>query len=501
MLHSKSKIHLFELTKYFDSNSSDKAFHTLYNKLCSLKVFSRWFAGFDKCNTKYGARQLLACLMLFPVAAVKDVSHFAHSRLYASLGCGKDVFYNLLNSAHIEWRTLAMRMTMQLITEVENNTTEAENNITEVENNTTDDDSANSADPAEKPVRCLIADDTDLPKRGRCMELVSRIYSHVTGKYLIGFKGLFLGYHDGKSFFGLDFSLHGEKGSNKDKPYGMTPRQLKRRYTSKRPKKSPAQQRVNDYFQTKPITLIAMIRSAIAQGIRFDYLLTDSWFTCYQLLKFIATRRIGCHFLGMVKNGTTKYDYNGRELTLAGVLRCRKATKAQRCRTFNCHFYEVQVRLKNLPVKLFFCKTDNNKQWKCLITTNVNLEFKDAFKIYATRWCIEVFFKECKQLLRMGKCESRHFEAQIAATTITMLQYNLLSTVKRFDGYETLGMLFRQANAETLELTIKERILLIIKEILNTFVKNNAFGIDYFIQHYIIENDIVENLLDVKSIV
>jgi hypothetical protein len=66
----------------------------------------------------------------------------------------------------------------------------------------------------------------------------------------------------------------------------------------------------------------------------------------------------------------------------------------------------------------------------------------------------------------LGKCESRCFEAQIAATTLCLLQYNALSAVKRFECYETFGALFRQAKSETLELTVKECIYLITTEIM-----------------------------------
>jgi len=48
-----------------------------------------------------------------------------------------------------------------------------------------------------------------------------------------------------------------------------------------------------------------------------------------------------------------------------------------------------------------------------------------------------------------------------------MLQYNILSVAKRFSEYETLGELFQSANAEIIELTITERIWLIIKEIIS----------------------------------
>jgi hypothetical protein len=352
------------------------------------------------------------------------------------------------------------------------------------------------------PVRCLIADDTDLPKRGRCFELLSRIYSHVTHSYSYGFKGLFLGYHDGKSFFGLDFSLHGEKGKDKEKPYGLTKKQSKKRFRGKRHKKSFSEQRVSEYFKTKTEMLIEMIRKAILNGIKFDYLLTDSWFTNFELIKFIATRKIGCFFLGMVKNGKTKYLFRGKELNFSGILKVFKhSQKAYECKKLNCKFYEADVELKGVRLKLFFCKTAKRSKWHGLLTTNTKLTFETAFEIYATRWTIEVFFKECKQLLRLGKCQSRHFEAQIAATTLCITQYNMLSVVRRFDGYESLGALFRQANAETVEMTVKERILLIIREILIEFSEKMDLGIDFFLEQIFAENEHFLKLINRKNIV
>ena len=58
--------------------------------------------------------------------------------------------------------------------------------------------------------KCLIADDTDMPRAGWSIELIDRKWSHVNNRNMIGFKGLFLGYHDGKSFYRHDFSIHGE---------------------------------------------------------------------------------------------------------------------------------------------------------------------------------------------------------------------------------------------------------------------------------------------------
>jgi len=477
MLRHKSTVNLYELQKYFSSN--EKAIETLFKELRSLKISNKPFKAIDKVNTQHSGKQTFILLLLFPLFAVKDVSYFTKSSLYQLYKCGKDVFYTFLNSPVFDWRKLSYQITKQVIHRVEKNSYIADG----------------------EPVRCLIADDTDLPKRGRCFELLSRIYSHVTHSFNYGFKGLFLGYHDGKSFFGLDFSLHGEKGQDKDKPYGLTKKQSKKRFKVKRSKKSFGQQRVNEYFVSKTDMLIEMICKAISAGIRFDYLLTDSWFTNFELIRFIATRKINCFFLGMVKNGNTKYLYGDKELTFSQILKILKhSKKAKESKKLNCKFYEVQVELKGFQIKLFFCKTTKTSKWHGLLTTNTELTFEKAFEIYATRWTIEVFFKESKQLLRLGKCESRHFEAQIAATTLCMLQYNMLSCVKRFDGYESLGALFRQANAETFELTIKERILLIIKEILIEYSENMDLGIDFFLEHIFPENEYFRKMKNYESI-
>jgi hypothetical protein len=451
MLRHKGTIKLSELQKYFSSD--ENALQTLIREMRSLRIYNKDFQAVDKVNTQYGGKQIFTMLLLFPLFAVKDISHYAGSSLHQLYKCGKDVFYDFLNSPLFDWRKLSFQITGQLIRRIEKHT-----EVT-----------------SDAPVRCLIADDTDLPKRGRCFELLSRIFSHVTHTYNYGFKGLFLMYHDSKSLFGLDFSLHGEKGKDKEKPCGLTAKQAKKRFTGKRPRKSCGEQRVNEYFKTKTEMLIEMLRSAISSGIRFDYLLTDSWFTNFELIRFITTRKMKCFFLGMVKNGNTLYHVDGKELNFGQILKNLKhSQKAKDCKKLNCKYYEVKVELKGIKIKLFFCKTTKKSKWHGLLTTHTELNFENAFEIYATRWTIEVYFKDCKQLLRLGKCESRHFEAHmvsersrtIAATTLCFLQYNLLSVVKRFDGYESFGALFRQANVDTIELTIKERILMIIKEIL-----------------------------------
>ena len=65
---------------------------------------------------------------------------------------------------------------------------------------------------------------------------------------------------------------------------------------------------IDEYKVDKQTRLREMVSNAIRRGIRFDYLLVDSWFTCKELVHFIVRRHIRCHFLGMIKMGNTKYD-------------------------------------------------------------------------------------------------------------------------------------------------------------------------------------------------
>lgn len=59
---------------------------------------------------------------------------------------------------------------------------------------------------------------------------------------------------------------------------------------------------------------------------------------------------------------------------------------------------------------------------------------------------------------RKGEMLGRVVGSQIASISLNILQYNLLSYVKRFESYETIGGLFREITAQTLELSVTEKI-------------------------------------------
>lgn len=65
--------------------------------------------------------------------------------------------------------------------------------------------------------KCLIIDDSILPKTGKKIELIGKVFDHGTHIYNLGMKLLTLSYNDGKSVISLDFSIHNEPGKKKNR--------------------------------------------------------------------------------------------------------------------------------------------------------------------------------------------------------------------------------------------------------------------------------------------
>ncbi len=442
----KDTTKISELQEFFLQNECHKAINRISEVLGSFRLREKQIGVSKSFNCKYAVLQVFQLLVLFPFFGVKDAFHYSASSLGRFFHCEKDMFYEFMKNDLVDWRNLLYVINTQIIDRL----------IVRA-------DSKNSKFPV-----CLVADDTDLPKTGRRMELIGKVYSHVLHIHRLGFKGLFLMRTDGKTQTLLDFSLHGEEGKNPERPQGMSREEINKRYSAERVKDSKGYERVQEYSKDKQTKLREMIRLAIKKGLRFDYLLVDSWFTCTELVRFIKRRHIKCHFLGMIKMGNTKYHTaKYGDLTAKGCIdklkRMRKGIRYSR--SLRCWYGEMEVELGGMPVKLFFCRRGKHGNWNGLLTTNRELDFFEAYRIYSMRWAIEVAFSEMKGLLRLGKCEARNFTSQIASVSLTVLQYNILTLVKRFDSYETIGGLFAEVTTGTAELSVVERLWALIVEV------------------------------------
>lgn len=338
--------------------------------------------------------------------------------------------------------------------------------------------------------KCLVIDDSVLRKTGRFIEKVSRVWDHVTGSYVLGYKLLAMTYWDGISCIPVDFSIHREKGKNEDKPFGLKKKELKRQYRKKRLKEWQGHQRVKRVDTTKIESALIMLKRALSKGLAVDYLLMDSWFTCWafvELVKKIKGQTV--HLIGMYKTAKAKFDYEGQGLTHSQIR--NKFGKAKRCRKLGFYYKEAIVEWKSEKVKLFFSRQGKNGKWKVYITTNTSLSFIKMIEIYQIRWTIEVFFKESKQLLGLGKCQSKDFDAQIADLTITMIQHMMLTLRHRFECYESKGALFVQAKEEIVQYRLNERLWGLFLELVK-IIETIFDGIHY--------GDIIEKLLNDEKV-
>ena len=195
------------------------------------------------------AVQLIVSLCLFRVNGESIFSIYKKD-FHSLLQTGKNCYYRLLNRDTMDWRTLLLRMAVRFLAILRKE----------------------GAEETEHP-RCYIVDDTTLEKAGVSMEGVSRVFDHVKHKCVLGYKLLLLAFFDGRSTIPVDFSLHREKGEEKN--YGLSEEER-------------------------------------GGGLRATYALCDSWFTYENFIH--GVRSIGdgsVHFLGMGKMDNRKYYVRG----------------------------------------------------------------------------------------------------------------------------------------------------------------------------------------------
>ena len=78
-----------------------------------------------------------------------------------------------------------------------------------------------------------------------------------------------------------------------------------------------------------------MLLYAVKKGITADYVLTDSWFTCWELVKTCLDN--GLEFIGMFSKYKTKFTYNGKDLTYKEI-RSIDRKRIKRSKRFNLYY-------------------------------------------------------------------------------------------------------------------------------------------------------------------
>ena len=441
MLQSKDINKIWELKTDFTHRWLEPEFI-----LSSLKSFS--FSDLCNCISPvkvkgYSFQAVFTILGSLPFIGAASVNSMVNGFVKYQVEAGKDTFYRLKNNPDICWRLILWLFAAKF------------KKLTETGSNNTN------------IVRCIIFDDTVIAKTGKFIEKVSRVWDHVSNDYLLGFKLLLMGYWDGVSFIPMDFSLHREKGKNKQKPYGLKKKELKKQYSKKRKTGTFTHERAAEVDMSKIDCAVKMFRRAISRGFKVDYVLMDSWFTCEAFINAVlSVKNQVVHLIGMYKTPKTKFGFAGGMYTHSQIR--NMLGKAKRCRKLGFYYKEATVLYKGKEIKLFFSRQGKNGKWKVFVCTNTGLSFIKMIEIYQIRWSVEVFFKESKQLLGLGRCQSNNFDAQIADATITMIQHILLTCRFRYETYESKTGMFCQIKEQATMQRLSQRLWGLFLELVKT---------------------------------
>ena len=402
------------------------------------------------------AVQLILSLCLFRIAG-ESIHSIWKKSYYDLLHTGHNCYYRMLRRATMDWRKLLLGMALRFLAILRKEHAEAPSDNTS-----------------------YIFDDTTLEKTGYGIEQISRVFDHVQGKCVLGFKLLVCAFFDGKSTIPIDMSLHCEKGKKMN--FGLSAKQRKGRFTKKRKAEDPDFIRLKESMDSKLQVAVEMLKRAWShKSLRAKYVLCDSWFTCeYFIHEIMKLGKGALHLVGLAKMGNTKYSVYGKlhnTMELIALYECNPQY-CHNCRRYKCHYIALRGKLGDQSVRIFLIRYGRNQRWNVLLSTDLSMSFVKAFEVYQIRWNIEVLNKECKQYLGLGTCNGRDFDEQIADCTLCFLTYITMALEKRFSEYETMGELFTGMEEDLMALTLWKRVLACIQRLLEVLCEHLGVTID-----------------------
>ena len=214
MLQNKDIKNLSELTMTFVDNHNKTDFFSKYIEILGI---GKSHGIFSTVKSKgISAILILRVLIVVPFLGQKSVNGFNNSPWVKYANFGKDTYYRLKNNPRINWRGFLFSVLKRIVIRLEQRKDVAE--------------SAN----ANEPIRAFVFDDTTCQKTGYKIEGVSRVWSHVINRHVLGYQLLVMGYYNGTIFLPINFSFHREKGKNKKKPYNLKPKEYRKQSSKKR---------------------------------------------------------------------------------------------------------------------------------------------------------------------------------------------------------------------------------------------------------------------------
>jgi len=385
----------------------------------------------------YHAAHLLFKLILLPLLKIHTINSFCQKQWYHWCIAKKDAFYRFKHRP-FRWRSFMYQVL---------------NKISEMLN----------FEKYPLQDRYFVIDDSPIGKRGKNLENVSFIYDHSLGRSVLGYCIVTLGLFNGDNFYPVDFAYRFGKKRH--------PRSCEEKIGD--PRSISGQMSYEAKHIGKVDLALKMVQRAFDRGIRAGYVLFDSWYAWPSLINAIRNISNKLHVICRLKNSKVLYEHKGKKYQLKELYQKIKPTLKKDSRT-GLLLTRAIVKLPGSDEEAVIVfskgyhepdqdtvegkKKDQQPSWVAFLSTNTGLHASTIIKKYIKRWTIEVCFKECKQLLGLGKEQSNDFNCQVFSTTATFLRYNLMSFLNEKEKLNTLGELFQQLADESATISYAQRL-------------------------------------------
>ena len=300
---------------------------------------------------------------------------------------------------------------------------------------------------------CFVIDDTILQKTGKMIENATYVFDHNLGRSVLGFCIVTLGLFTGNAFYSLDYAYCFTKRKDVKTPEKIGD-----------PRSSSGIRSYEAKHCTKLELALSMIQRAVKSGILPGYVLFDSWYSWPGFIQSIRKIHQDIHVICRLKNSNVHYCYNGGKYRLSELYKKIRNSFKKDLRT-GLLLKRVTVTLPDSdePVVIVFSKgyrepelepikgkkKKEEPSWVAFLCTKPKLHSSSIIRKYIKRWPIEVCFKECKQMLALGKDQSNDFNSQVCATSLSFLRYNVLNYLNAAENHSTMGGLFESLVDDT----------------------------------------------------
>lgn len=309
----------------------------------------------------------------------------------------------------------------------------------------------------------FIFDDSSFHKRGhKKTELVARVFDHVEKKFIKGFRMLTLGWSDGNTFVPITHRLL--SSANDNNVLGVMKSLDKRSIAFRRRKE--AREKATDVMMT-------MLKNAQKIGHHAKYVLFDSWFSSPKVITQIKN---DCQLdtIAMIKKSAKiKYMFEGELKHIKQIFAvCKKRRGCSKyLLSVDVEIVSIDVNgeTSSIPAKIVCVRNrSNRKDWLALICTDTELSEEEVIQTYGKRWDIEVFFKVCKDMLKLEKgCRSLSYDAHTAYVSIVFVRYMLIAVETRMsEDDRTGGEIFFLLCDELQDISFQRSMALILQAVI-----------------------------------